>query len=365
MSSAVSRVVRGFRTNLNHPPPVRHLDALSSFLLSPPPNIELKLETPSLTSDLSPSSSSASDYSQVEVDSLNELLLSISHNLDPTETPSFVPVSQASYPPTLPATASSFGIYPTLPSNDGLAFRSPPVWNPHPSIGAAYHETLRLAQPVAPPSLALNDTRNPHYRHVERLSRAPPPADTGIERPRVAQGYSNLRSTSTDSVTSDSSASSTKPESIGSLPLFPPARKLTEGPTLSPMVAGTAGEKMSLPGIRSLIEEPALYPSVEGLTDNITKLGMSTTPSRPSTASSSSSRGSSMTELGEEGEEGRRGKKIRFESPEPMDDLIEEDTPIQPMRVGTKEARYEVLKVLVRMLNEGYRQGRRGTQVAQ
>lgn len=48
-----------------------------------------------------------------------------------------------------------------------------------------------------------------------------------------------------------------------------------------------------------------------------------------------------------------------------MDDLIEKDTPIQPMRVGTKEARYEVLKVLVRMLNEGYRQGRRGTQVAQ
>ncbi|GAA5894547.1 hypothetical protein JCM8208_006270 [Rhodotorula glutinis] len=202
------------------------LDSLSSFLLTPELSAHA-LTPPGLGDDSgSGSSSSGSEYgssSQVfereEVDTINQLLLSLNQSFDtdlaasagglddvhgslgldlhgvdmsahdqhlqyqhrpiaglPSSAPSFVPQPPSLYPNlssatlggqrTVPAPAS----YPTLPS-------SMPSYGYTPLSSSAQDPQLRLAKSVAPPTIA-NDYRPTQYHHIGRLQRAAPSASS-------------------------------------------------------------------------------------------------------------------------------------------------------------------------------------------
>ncbi|GAA5914490.1 hypothetical protein JCM5296_004956 [Sporobolomyces johnsonii] len=309
------------------------LDALSSFLLTPEMSNAPAL-TPARTADDS-SSSNGSDYGRPEgsfdreeVDTINQLLLSLGQTLDdPTTLPPPTvhdPLSQSSvfshHPEQhpialLPASyaQSNGSLYPTLPSLDRTlsaksaphhaslstnpyAFGTPTGQEPHPLA------SVRLSKPAAAPTIA-NDYRQPQYHHVARLQRAAPIAeeqaamevDDEVTEAATAllmgKGYSasSVRSTSQD------------PTDSPSRPKLPPLaaaiRSASEGPRLAPIHTSVPSSSSSaptaapptLPHIRDILS-PYRSTDIPESPLSPTSSSASTFPSLPLACSSATSR---------------------------------------------------------------------------
>ncbi|GAA5854048.1 hypothetical protein JCM9279_004363 [Rhodotorula babjevae] len=287
------------------------LDSLSSFLLTPELSAHA-LTPPGLGDDSgSGSSSSGSEYgssSQVfereEVDTINQLLLSLNQSFDtdlaasagglddvhgslgldlhgvdlsahdqhlqhqhrpiaglPSSASAFVPQPPSLYPNlsgatlggqrTVPAPAS----YPTLPS-------SMPSYGytPLSSSMSAQDPQLRLAKSVAPPTIA-NDYRPTQYHHIGRLQRAAPSASSSAAplqsiEDQVAQELLDADMDVDDEV-KDAAAALLMGKSLSrtAAPQLPPlATAMCTSPDLrlAPIVT-RAGSASRLPPIRDLL----------------------------------------------------------------------------------------------------------------
>jgi len=288
------------------------LDSLSSFLLTPELSAHA-LTPPGLGDDSgSGSSSSGSEYgstSQVfereEVDTINQLLLSLNQSFDtdlaasagglddvhgslgldlhgvdmsahdqhlqhqhrpiaglPSSASAFVPQPPSLYPNlsgaslggqrAVPAPAS----YPTLPS-------SMPSYGytPLSSGMAAQDPQLRLAKSVAPPTIA-NDYRPTQYHHIGRLQRAAPSASSSAAPPQsieeqVAQELLDADMEVDDEV-KDAAAALLMGKSLSRTAASPQLPPLATGMRASPdlrlaPIVTRAGSASRLPPIRDLL----------------------------------------------------------------------------------------------------------------
>ncbi|GAA6061163.1 hypothetical protein JCM10212_005749 [Sporobolomyces blumeae] len=178
------------------------LDALSTFLLSPEMN-QPPVLTPGRTADDSSSSNGSEhgradgSFDREEVDTINQLLLSLGQSFD-TDAAALQstsldhdPYSHStlfSHQPdhasltSLPPMHHNLGasLYPTLPSLHGKGFPSQPSYGStpytYPSVlgqDSTNQPGLRLSKAAAAPTIS-NDYRHTHYQHVARLQRAAP-----------------------------------------------------------------------------------------------------------------------------------------------------------------------------------------------
>ncbi|GAA5892565.1 uncharacterized protein JCM6883_007399 [Sporobolomyces salmoneus] len=269
------------------------LDVLSSYILSPemtgPPAL-----TPGRTTDDS-ASSNGSDYGRqetkfgpAEVDSINQLLLSLGQSIesDPhtlqhgssLETDPYMfshhPEQASSFPPlgsvqqqhhAAPPSSSSSSMYPVLPplakNLSGHQYPSYPSayptlpggggTNQDSSAQLNRHSNLRLSKAPTAPSIA-GDYRQTQYQHVARLQRAAPqePAAGDMEvDAEMAEAASALlmgKSFSAPAATS----SSQRPK----LPSLATAIGGNyEGPRLAPIAGSPVSNPPTLPHIRDIV----------------------------------------------------------------------------------------------------------------
>ncbi|KPV77499.1 uncharacterized protein RHOBADRAFT_51344 [Rhodotorula graminis WP1] len=287
------------------------LDSLSSFLLTPELSAHA-LTPPGLGDDSgSGSSSSGSEYgssSQVfereEVDTINQLLLSLNQSFDtdlaasagglddvhgslgldlhgvdmsahdqhlqhqhrpiagmPSSASSFAPQPPSLYPNLSSATlgggqrvAPAPASYPTLPS-------SMPSYGYTPLSSSAQDPQLRLAKSVAPPTIA-NDYRPTQYHHIGRLQRAAPSASSSAAAPQsveeqVAQELLDADMDVDDDVKDAAAAllmgkSLSRTSAAPQLPPLATAMRASPDLRLAPIVT-RAGSASRLPPIRDLL----------------------------------------------------------------------------------------------------------------
>lgn len=254
---------------------VAQLDAMSNFLFSP--ELTAPPLTPARSQDDSSGSSIASDYSNADVNTINDLLLSLGQTIEgstpnvdfhPLDMNSCQPQQQQFNHPALPAYSGS--MYPTLPTMDRNVtptFAAPRASQTH----SIYHggndfgamASVRLSKPVAAPSIA-NDHKLPTYTTVGRLSRAAPMSDyrgmeVDDEEENDSRYTSSIRSTSLD-VKSAPSAQEIAATKLA--PILAASRVGAEKlrlPSIASITApaapsSSAGPGITLPSIRDMLE---------------------------------------------------------------------------------------------------------------
>lgn len=295
------------------------LDALSSFLLSPemtgPPAL-----TPGRTTDDS-SSSNGSDYGRQEgsfdreeVDTINQLLLSLGQSIDSDphalqhsssfETDPYMfshhPEQAHSFTSLAPIqqqhNSSSGPLYPVLPS---LAKNVPGHTYPYPSAyptlpgggrGPAQdasnrHANLRLSKPPTAPTIA-GDYRQTQYQHVARLQRAAPAA-VQQEAMEVDEEMAEAASALLMGKSFSAPASSSRKPSLPSISTAISGNY--DGPRLAPIAGTSASNPPTLPHIRDVVSLTPPRGNSEAPDSPLSPVAGSSFASPPPVASSSRS----------------------------------------------------------------------------
>ncbi|CEQ43021.1 SPOSA6832_04897, partial [Sporobolomyces salmonicolor] len=295
------------------------LDALSSFLMTPDMSNAPAL-TPGRTVDDS-SSSNGSDcgrpegsFDREEVDTINQLLLSLGQTLDdPTALPPpavHEPYSQSavfSHQPEqhpiapLPTsyTQSNGALYPTLPSLDRtLSTKSASHHATYSTNTYAYGPTptgqelnplasVRLSKPAAAPTIA-NDYRQPQYHHVARLQRAAPVAEEeeameiDDEVTEAAAALLMGKGYSASSVRSKSKDPTDSPLQLQLPSLAVVIRSALEGPRLAPIQTSVPPSSSSIS-----IASPPTLPHIRDILSPYRSNDIPESPLSPTSSSAS------------------------------------------------------------------------------
>lgn len=259
------------------------LDALSSFLLSPemsgPPAL-----TPGRTADDS-SSSSGSEYGRQEgsfdrkeVDTINQLLLSLGQSIDndphPLQHQSSLdsepyvfshhpdhPHSFTSLAPIQHDTSAASSMYPVLPSlAKNLPGQQYAYSSSYPTLpSSAGHDAslnrngnLRLSKPPTAPSIS-GDYRHTQYQHVARLQRAAP-SETAERQAAMEVDEEMAEAASALLMGKSYSAPAAVPSQRPKLPsLVTAINGGYEGPRLAPIAGSPVSNPPTLPHIRDVV----------------------------------------------------------------------------------------------------------------
>ncbi|GAA5927738.1 alkaline-responsive transcriptional regulator RIM101 [Sporobolomyces koalae] len=249
------------------------LDALSTFLLSPE-----MAGPPALTPGRDDSSSSSGSeygrhegsFDREEVDTINQLLLSLGQSIDSdpaalqstqTDTDPYMfshHPDQAHMEPSLASmqhNPSSASLYPVLP---GLAKGASSLPYPYGSTPHTYptapnhdHSNLRLAKPPSAPTIS-NDYRQTHYQHVARLQRAAPTEPEAMEvDAEMAEAAAALLMGKSSVAPKAATAAAPRPK----LPSLAMAIQSShDGPQLAPITTAlSSSAPPTLPHIRDLV----------------------------------------------------------------------------------------------------------------
>ncbi|GAA5880662.1 hypothetical protein JCM16303_004301 [Sporobolomyces ruberrimus] len=286
------------------------LDALSTFLLSPemtgPPAL-----TPGRTTDDS-SSSNGSDYGRQEgsfdreeVDTINQLLLSLGQSIDsdphalqhsssldsdpylfshhPDQAHSFNSLAPIQH-------TSSSSMYPVLPSMTknapGQHFSYPSAYPSLPGQDSTNrHANLRLSKPPTAPSIA-GDYRQTQYQHVARLQRAAPSESRRDEQDAMMEVDAEMAEAASALLMGKSYSAPSAPTSspTSQRPKLPSLATAIlgnyDGPRLAPIAGSPVSNPPTLPHIRDVI---SLSPRRASMTE------APDSPTSPSTSSNATS----------------------------------------------------------------------------
>lgn len=293
---------------------------MSSFLFSP--ELTAPPLTPARSQDDSSGSSIASDYSNADVNTINDLLLTLGQTIEgstPNHNESYGLDLSSCQPqqfnhPALPDYHGS--MYPSLPTADrsSTSFAAPRVAQHHSlyTHGGEYSPlaTARHTKPVAAPSI-VNDHRLPTYTSVGRLNRAAPISsfrtdikgdtmDVDAEEQAGRKVYSSsIRSTSLDVQTSPSVGGDSNPTLA---PILPVSRANVEKPRLPSIASLTSApsspasssprSNVTLPSIRDMLADapgPVSSPMSDSSSTTSTSSSRTIYPSFPTSSSRSTS----------------------------------------------------------------------------
>lgn len=280
------------------------LDALTKFLITPD-ELLAPGHTPPQSHSSGSGSSPGSDYSPAEIESINELLLSLGQSLDSPPAlgdsmpPSFIDSyhgfnsSKPHFPEPTFASNNTGPLYPSLTAFEPLVSQPTRAGNSHYDHQNGYggNNSLRLSKSNVAPTILPNETRVPNYRHVERLMKAAPlhslrstsmdldsdalehlEEEEFLSHSHHKQRYTtSLRSTSLDTVTSATSSSdslsSTTTHSIRPMP-----HNRSSGPRLPPIKIPSFSQSTTLPSIRSLVDLDHAVPERRNSLDTLASI---------------------------------------------------------------------------------------------